>query len=663
MALTLLIILLSIITSEIHGIEIISDSLRVEESGILAEGNVKGVYGEYIIRAKRIRYIPETKEVFAYEEVEVIRKDGKLVIRGSYGYLNLENNTGYFLNVEGKLEKFYLSAKKVEQKGEREYEIVGAQLTTCPPEKKELKVCAGRARFNERYIYSLGNSLRFFNFPILYLPFALFPAGDRRSGLLLPMIGSNTYNSFIYRQPIYWAINRDKDMTLTFDIRDRQASGVELEYRQAFSESDKLFSSLSFYKEPSSPGIWWKGRDMLSFRENRYRVLFKLKKGNLKLGLDTVSDPFFLEDIYFSQKQRTIPYLLSYVSYTLENDVYLASLNLRRYQDLTYSKIRSAYVLPQMGVYFKKKKLKWLYFGLSAEYSHFESEGELKGHRLRLDPEVSLPFRFLSLNSLTTVRLINIFYRIDSDTYDKTVNTFSLQHRSFKFQRLTFGKLSLSNTFEGVYTFQPGEYNNPRFDRLDIVNRRNDISFRYRAALNYGDLVSVNLFLSGGYNYLGSYKFPTENKVIEKSWLPIRLITSINLKGNFLIYEDISYDPNLSILAKGVSSISYISDNYSLGLGLVNSKDSEGKPLSEQISLNGRFEGRRLFSSFRVNYDSREGKFLYREFQLGYKGSCWSLSFILKSTYYGLREDYVNEIYLGINVFDLKTLTIPISRN
>jgi LPS-assembly protein len=659
-ALPLLIILLFLTLA--HGVEIYSRHLIVKENRIIAEGDVEGIYGDYIISAQRIEYVPGTKEVFAYGGVELRSKDGRKLIRGSYGYINLVKNRGYSLNAEGKLEKFFVSARRIEQIGKDSYELTEGEITTCPPQKKELKICVNRARFDGKYIYSLGTSLRFFKLPILYLPVVLFPAGDRRSGLLMPMIGSNTYNSFIYRQPLYWAISEDRDLTLTFDLRDKQASGVELEYRQALSLAELINFSLSFYREPTSPGEWWKGRDSTAFRESRYRLKMKFLKGNLRVGLDTASDPFFLEDIYFTQKQRTKPYLLSYLSYTVESELYLASFNLRRYQDMTYGKSRSAYVLPQLGVYFKRKKLRWFYFSLSAEYTHFEGEGELKGHRLKLDPEISLPSRFMSLNSITSLRWINTFYRTDSDAYDDTVNTLMFQHRTFKFKSLRLGRFNLGNILEAVYTFHPKSFNNPRFDRLDVVNKRNDLSIRYKGTLSYGWFYA-SLFLSGGYNYLGSYKFPTEDKLIFKNWLPIRLITSMSVGGFLTIHQDLIYDPNLSILAKGVSSINFTSDSYSLGVGFINNRDSKGNRINDQLSFVAHFNGKSFFSGMKANYDAKERKFLYRELYMGYRGGCWALSMSFRSTYYGLRKDYVNELYIGIELFDLKKLTIPISRN
>ncbi len=644
-------------------LEILSDSLTSRRGEVIAEGRVKVFHHEYVIEADRVRYIPQKEEVFAHGKVKITRRDGSLSVKGSFGYVNLKEDRAYFLNVDGKLEKFYVSAERVEQKAKDKYLLRKAQITTCPPNRKELKVCISKASLGRKYLYSIGNSLRFFNVPFVYLPVALFPVGERRSGLLLPMIGSNTYNGLIYRQPIYWVIDRDKDLTLTLDFRDKQAKGAELEYRQAYSDKDSLHTSLSLYKEPSSPGIWWKGRDSSSFRENRYRFALKFKKGKLKVGVDTVSDPFFLEDVYFSQSRRTLPYLTSYLSYTMENELYLASLNLRRYQDLTSQVNRYSFVAPQLGFYLKKKKIKWFYFSLSVEYTKFNEDSALKGQRFKLDPEISLPFRFRPFSFYFSLRSINNFYRLSGDDYDKAVNALLFENRTYTFKSFKLGDYFISNTLEMVYAFQPGKFNNPRFDRLDVVNKRNDLSFRYRGTLLRRGRVIASLFMSAGYNYLASYRFPTDNEIVDKNWLPVRLVASVNLFEGFSYYQDLTYDPNLAILAKSTGYLRYSADKYYLNLGFVSTRNSRKEKLSEQLSFDGRWKGDNFFSGLRLNYDMKEKKLLYREVYAGYRGSCWSLSLILRSTYYGLREDYVNELYLGISIFDLKSLVFPISRN
>ena len=113
--LTLLLALVSLSLSA----EILSKSLTKDEEGnLIAEGDVEAEYREYIIRANRVKYNPETKEVFAYGNVYVKRKDGSLEVLGKEAYIDLKAELGYFIDAEGKFRKFYFSARKIEKVGE-----------------------------------------------------------------------------------------------------------------------------------------------------------------------------------------------------------------------------------------------------------------------------------------------------------------------------------------------------------------------------------------------------------------------------------------------------------------------------------------------------------------------------------------------------------------
>ncbi|HIC97479.1 MAG TPA: LPS-assembly protein LptD, partial [Aquificaceae bacterium] len=197
------------------GIEILSKTLYTDEDGkVIAEGEVFAEYGEYTVRAHRVVYDPRSRTVFAYGNVRIKKKDGSFEVEGEEAFLDLEKEKGYFLDARGRFKSFYFSAKRVEKRDKEEYIVLEGDITTCPPDDKEMKVCFWKAHVSDRYVISFSNSLRFFKIPIAYFPLVILPTGERRSGLLPPIVGQDTYNTFIYIQPFYWAISGDRDATL-----------------------------------------------------------------------------------------------------------------------------------------------------------------------------------------------------------------------------------------------------------------------------------------------------------------------------------------------------------------------------------------------------------------------------------------------------------------
>ena len=657
-------LLLLVLLSLSFSVEILSERLSTDgEGNLIAEGSVEVHYRGLLIKADRIKYDPKNRTVFARGNVYVRSEDQDLEVRGSEAFIDLKTQEGYFLDAEGRFRKFYFSAKKIRKIGENEYLVEKGEITTCPPEDKEMKLCFGKAKIDSRYVFSYDNSLKLFNVPIGYLPLAIFPVGERRSGLLPPMVGQSTYSNLIYIQPVYWAISRDKDATLTFDYRDRQAKGVWIEYRQAFTLKDRLYARFSYYREPTPPREWWTGRDLRSFRENRYRAQLELGWRGWKLGLDVPSDPYFFEDIYFSREERTVPYTLSYITYTDTGKDYLLFLNLRSYYDLTSpSNRRALNLLPEVSFYSKPKKVGPLFVSLTTSFTNFHRQEGLRSKRLLFLPQFQMPFRLLGLQSYASLELINNFYFTEgADVRDNKVISFRFENRTPLYSSFSLGSLTFSNTAELVYTFSPENFANPQFDGFDQVTRENNLKLRVSSSLFYGDRTLSTLFLEGGFNALGSYRFPTDGVLVEEELLPVRAILSVYPFRWVSFSEDVTYDPNLNILARGVSSIRFEVGRTVLSGSYVVSRDSLDRRLTDQFTFKAQMDLKGVLLGGSVTKDNLTSRDIYRRAFIGYRGACWSIRGDYRQTYYG-EKGYLNEIFLIFTAFNLQDLILPLRR-
>ncbi|MFN7065738.1 MAG: LPS-assembly protein LptD, partial [Aquificaceae bacterium] len=517
-------LLLLLLSSFSFSVEILSQSLeRLPDGTFRAEGEVEAYYRDYYIKSDLMTYDPEKRIVYAKGRVYIRSLDGSFEVKGEEALLDLERDAGYFVEAEGSFRRFNFTAKRVEKNGQN-YTIQEGSITTCPPDRKEMKVCFSGANVSVRYVVSQNNTLRFFNFPVAYLPMAVFPVGERRSGLLLPLIGSNTFNTFIYQQPIYWAISTDKDATLTLDLRDKQAKGFSLEYRQSMKKELDLVSSISLYREPKPPGKWWEGRDPDTLRENRYRLKTDVDLGNLKAGIDLLSDPYFMQDVYLTTEERTVPYLSSYLSYKKESDLFLLAFDVRRFYDTTSSNNKKTLQrLPEVAFYLRKQRiLPFLYFNLTSFYTNFYREEGLRAHRILLFPELSLPKNLLGLTLLSTITSENIFYLdLKGEDFKSGSSFYSIRYEesipySFNFNYKSF---KAHNLAELSYSYRPKDYRNPRFDLFDQLNKESLLLYKLRSFGYYGERFLYSLFLEGGYNYLG--KFTYLGQEVEEKLLPV----------------------------------------------------------------------------------------------------------------------------------------------
>mgnify|MGYP001627147317 CR=1 FL=1 len=661
----MLFLLLLFLFSYSLALEVFSESLeRLPDGTIKAVGNVEAYYKNYYIKADLMTYDPERKLVQAEGNVYIRSYDGRLEVRGESAFLDLDKDKGYFIKADGRFEKFYFTAERVDKEG-NSYEVREGSITTCPPDRKELLVCFSKAYISERYATGLGSSLRLFKIPVAYTPLVVFPVGDRRSGLLPPTIGSNSYNTFIYKQPIYWAISRDKDATLTLDYRDKQAKGISLEYRQSLRKELDLTGTFSLYREPVPPGKWWEGRSKETFRENRYRLKFDLDLSELKLGVDTLSDPYFMQDVYFTTRERTIPYLTSYLSYKKEFDWVLFVFDARRFYDTTSpDNKKTLQRLPEVGLYVKDISLPYGFsFNTTFSYANFYREEGQKAQRLLLFPELSLSKRLFGLNLLSTLTLENLFYWDvkGSEATDKSV-PISLRYR----ERLPFffthrvGGFQLSHMLELSYSYRPKGFKNPRFDTFDQIDKESTLNYSFLSSGYYEGKQIYSLFIQGGYNYLGSFTYL--DQVVKEKLMPVRTLFSLMPADWFSLSADSTYDPIHGRLLKNVGSSTFKYKQSSLTLSRTYEKSYYGQSINDQYGavLSTTLSNATL--NLGIIRDNRIGKDLQRRIELLYKGACWAFGLLLRDNYDGTRQKYIKEVFLTFNVFDLQRLTVPLKR-
>ena len=659
----LIVYLILFLIKIVYSLEIFSNHLERQPDGwIQAKEEVEVYHERYYIKADTIRYNPETKEVIAEGNVYVRSLDGRLEVVGSYAYLSLEKEEGYYLNAQGKFEKFYFQASRLEKSGEL-YTVEEGQITTCPPDRKEMVLCFSKAKIDQKYVFSTNNSLRLFRVPFAYLPLFFYPVGERRSGLLAPTIGFNSYNNLIYQQPIYWAISRDKDATLTIDLRDKQAKGFSLEYRQAFFKENDLRLNISYYIEPEPPGKWWEGRDPSTFRKNRYRFKFDLDLQDFKAGLDTISDPYFLEDTYLQKTERTIPYLTSYINYSKEFDRFFLSFSAKHFYDTTSSNNkRTLHRLPEVSIYWKSQQIVGsVFLGGLLSYTNFYREVGLRGQRVLFFPEISIPKEIFGKVFYSKIVFENLYYfGLNQRGYKNSINSIHFSENLSFSSDLQKGELNLRNSFNLSYSFRPKDFNNPNFDNLDKLNRKNQIDATATTSLSYAGREFLGLYLSTGYNYLNSYTYA--ESTVKRRVIPFRAVLSLKPFEGLSFSTDNLYDVEGGSLLQTFGSVSLGYKRTTLTLGQILSRNFSGQRLSDQTTLSLNTAYRSAVFSFSLTRDNRIKKDLTRQASLDYRGACWSFGLLARDNYDGTKGKYLKELYLTFNFFDLRRLTVPLRR-
>jgi LPS-assembly protein len=110
----------------------------------------------------------------------------------------------------------YFEAEEVERLDENTYRVHQAWLTVCDPDRPTWKFYAPLATVELRKTVHLENgNFRLMTVPVLYLPYATFPAEKQRnSGFLIPEPGENSRKGYVFGEGVYWAPTDWMDGTL-----------------------------------------------------------------------------------------------------------------------------------------------------------------------------------------------------------------------------------------------------------------------------------------------------------------------------------------------------------------------------------------------------------------------------------------------------------------
>ncbi len=307
--------------------------------------------------------------------------------------------------------------------------LFGATYTTCPPTAQHWRLVANRIDVDSEAGFAVARNatLRLGKVPVLYVPWFKFPIDERRiSGLLFPSISNSNRNGFDYKQPIYFNLAPNYDLTLSPRIMTSRGVSLGSEFR---------------YLNEAGAGTvraFWMPSDKLRDRS----------RGSLNLGafqnLSThwqarasllwISDPRYFED--FSSSSLGVSAYSAYSEIGLygRGRYWNAGISVDRWQlaDYTLTKANLPYDRqPRLWLNWDQPLGSALRVGMDSElvrFSHqsyrtinaqFQPFGPSRdiagGSRLDLKPYVSLPLEGNSWFLRPTLAWRYTAYKLDGD--------------------------------------------------------------------------------------------------------------------------------------------------------------------------------------------------------------------------------------------------------
>ncbi len=302
-----------------------------------------------------------TMEVLAVGHV--IMTAGEDVLIGDRMEMDLEAETGTIYNgtVFLKENHFYIKGNKIKKLGKNSYFVDKAGLTTCDGENPAWKITGNNLKVTlEGYGFVNHATLWAKKVPLLYVPFFVFPAKQKRqSGLLPPQLGYSKRKGEEYNQPFYWAINESSDATFYLYHMGRRGDKVAFEYRYVLDNDSKGTLMYDFLKDKKvDNGIqseeWaYTEDDVLRPNTDRYWLRWKHDQAmpfgfSAKLDMDIISDQDYLHE-----------FKNGYTGFEKTSDYYYLNFgrNIDEYDDST--RVNSLSINKSWSQYSFNAELRW----------------------------------------------------------------------------------------------------------------------------------------------------------------------------------------------------------------------------------------------------------------------------------------------------------------
>jgi LPS-assembly protein len=222
-----------------------------------ADGHVDVHYANAWLRADHVEYDSETQVVTARGNVQldymtqhVDADDGKFELRTGRG-------TFHHVRATFALQRrplptllispnpLYVEAEEVERIDDQTYELHKSWLTVCDPGRPTWKFYAPSATVRlQKSVHIENGNFRLFTVPIVYLPYASFPAEKGRdSGFMIPDPGHSTQKGYVLGEAFYWAPVDWMDATVGGDYYSLRGWSQKGELRMRPWEGARLEAS------------------------------------------------------------------------------------------------------------------------------------------------------------------------------------------------------------------------------------------------------------------------------------------------------------------------------------------------------------------------------------------------------------------------------------
>jgi len=473
-----------------------ADSLEnMIDRKLKASGNATLIKSDQRIKADLIEYDQISEELYA--RGNVILETSSSRIEGAELEYSLSSQTGTIPNASfsTKLDNqdsifnntLRGTASLIFIEGDNKKSGENFKVTTCEAGQDDWYIKASEAEINQKSqrLIAKDVQLEFFGLPVLYSPYANFSFNDqRKSGFLVPSIGSTSKSGFEVATPYYFNLSPTSDATLTpryFGKRGMQIAG---EYRYL---EKNYFGSTDLEYMPDD--------DANDDRSDRYyyRIGHDHNFGNGFTGnirYEDVSDDNYFTDMSSLVSQTSTVSLPQEGKLSFNSENLQAILIAQKFENLTSA---SPYErLPSLQMTYNKTfediyGNNFLEANTSFEVTEFDRNNDFvgsspEGTRVTARPSIAIPFEasygYIKPKIIADIKHYDLENNTEN-TKDLFIPTFSLDSAVYFDRTFSFNDNEFSQTLEPRVFYSYTDYEDqsmlPMFDTALIDLNQNSI--------------------------------------------------------------------------------------------------------------------------------------------------------------------------------------------
>lgn len=365
-----------------------ANSIDFDKQGLSQlRGAVKLTQGGREFTAEAIDYDDVHRQVSVHSES--VFRNPQLVIKSKEASFDLNDRTGSFSGTEFSLPTRAArgTSSRIDVAAAGTATLKQTSYTTCGPDSDDWYIQASSIHLDhEAGLGTATNArLRFFDVPILYMPYLQFPIDDRRrSGFLFPTIGESSKTGLDLRWPFYLNLGPNYDAVLTPRLMSTRGLQTAATFRYLLPQSEGN-ATVEHIENDRATGD---SRSRVDF----YHHGLINQRMALEAAYAEVSDSRYFSDLGGTLNAATTTHLERVARLTYQAPAfYSVTAMVQGFQPIASELLEEDEDpyrrLPMIRLDALSRKTRFgTKTGLNAEYTNFVKQGAVQGQRMNLTP-------------------------------------------------------------------------------------------------------------------------------------------------------------------------------------------------------------------------------------------------------------------------------------